>query len=135
MTTLINYEYDIHHRFIGTLFDNINNVVLVIFITKNDEKHINKIKDIYPNSNIETILIDMKDIHIVNLRFKLYYNYLFEHKNIYDLIFLCDYTKMLFFKKIFSKNPIINNKYLIYIYLKKNLIILLLINVNLTVYM
>ena len=34
------------------------------------------------------MLIDMKDIHIVNLRFKLYYNYLIEHKNIYDYYFM-----------------------------------------------
>ena len=43
----------------------------------------------------------MKDIHIVNLRFKLYYNYLLEHKNIYDLIFLCD-SRDVIFQKIFS---------------------------------
>ena len=115
MTTLINYEYNIHYRFIGTLFDSVKNVVLVVFITKNDEKHINKIKDIYPNSNIEIILINMKDIHIVNLRFKLYYNYLLEHKNIYNLIFLCDSRDVIFQKDIFT-HPIINNKYDLYLF-------------------
>ena len=115
MTTLINYEYDIHYRFIGTLFDNIKNVDLVIFITKKDEEHINRIKDIYRNNNIETILIDMKDIHIVNLRFKLYYNYLVDHNNIYDLIFLCDSRDVIFQKDIFT-HPIINNKYDLYLF-------------------
>lgn len=115
MTTLINYEYDIHYRFIGTLFDNINNVDLVIFITKNDEKHINKIKDIYPNNNIETILINMKDIHIVNLRFKLYYDYLLKNKDIYDLIFLCDSRDVIFQKDIFI-HPIINNNHDLYLF-------------------
>ena len=115
MTTLINYEYDIHYRFIGTLFDNVKNVKVVVFITKNDEKHINRIKDIYPNYNIETMQIHMKDIHIVNLRFKLYYNYLVENENIYDLIFLCDSRDVIFQKDIFT-HPIINNKYDLYLF-------------------
>ena len=115
MTTLINYEYDIHYRFIGTLFDNVKNVKLVVFITKNDEKHINRIKNTYPNYNIETMQIDMKDIHIVNLRFKLYYNYLVKNENIYDLIFLCDSRDLIFQKDIFT-HPIINNKYDLYLF-------------------
>ena len=115
MTTLINYEYDIHYRFIGTLFDNINNVKLIVFITKNDEKHINKIKNIYSNNNIEYILIDIKDIHIVNLRFKLYYDYLLKNKNIYNLIFLCDSRDVIFQKNIFI-HPIITNNYDLYLF-------------------
>ena len=113
MTTLINYEYDIHYRFIGTLFDSIDNVKLVVFITKNDEKHINKIKNIY--NNIEYILIHMKDIHIVNLRFKLYYDYLLKNKDIYNLIFLCDSRDVIFQKNIFT-HPIITNNYDLYLF-------------------
>ena len=30
MTTLINYEYNIHYRFIDTLFDSVKNVDLVV---------------------------------------------------------------------------------------------------------
>ena len=103
ITTSINYEYDIHYRFIGSLFDNINNsknIKLVVFIIKSDEKHINKIKNIYIDNYIESIIINVEDIHIVNLRFKLYYDYLLKNKDIYDLIFLCD-SRDVIFKKIF----------------------------------
>ena len=118
ITTAINYDYDIHHRFIGSLFDNINNVKLVVFISKNDETHILNLKKIY--NNIEYILIDMNNIHIVNLRFKLYYDYLLENYNKYNLIFLCDYRDVLFQKNIFL-HPIINSNIDLYVFKEESL--------------
>lgn len=115
ITTLINYSYDIHYRFIGSLFDNIDNIKLVLFISKNDEKHIINIKDKYEYKNIEYIIIDNSNIHVVNLRFKLYYDYLKKNKNKYNLIFLCDSRDVIFQKNIF-KHPIINKNYDLYFF-------------------
>ena len=40
MTICMNYEFEIFERFIGSLFDSVDeNVELVIFISKNDEIH------------------------------------------------------------------------------------------------
>lgn len=118
ITTLINYDYDIHYRFIATLFNHINNVKLVLFISKNDEKHIIKIKHEFPN--IEYNIIDINNIHVVNLRFKLYYDYLTTNINQYNLVFLCDSRDVLFQKDIF-KHPIINNNYDLYIFEEETL--------------
>ena len=41
MTICMNYDYKIYHRFVGSLFDSVDdNVKLMIFIGKNDEVHI-----------------------------------------------------------------------------------------------
>ena len=57
ITTAINYDYDIHHRFIGSLFDNINNVKLVVFISKKHQFSMDKSTNIWYNMNIfETLL-------------------------------------------------------------------------------
>ena len=118
ITTLINYCYDIYYRFIGSLFDNIDNIdniKLVLFISKNDEEHIIKIKYKYEYKNIEYIIIDNSNIHIVNLRFQLYYDYLKKNKNKYNLIFLCDSRDVIFQKNIFN-HPIINKNYDLYLF-------------------
>ena len=119
MTTLINYNFDIHYRFIGTLYDSINdnNLDLVLFISKNDENHIIKIIKLL-NKPIIYNIIDESDIHIVNLRFRLYYDYLNNNKN-YNLIFLCDSRDVIFQKNIFN-HPIINNIYDLYFFYEES---------------
>ena len=100
MTICMNYDYKIYERFIGSLFDSIeNNIKLVIFIGKNDEIHLIKLKKIY--ENIIYFIVDNKKEHIVNYRFKLYYDYLDNNKENYDYVFLCDSRDVLFSKKYF----------------------------------
>tara|TARA_B100001175_G_C19417906_1_gene594565 strand:- start:208 stop:1020 length:813 start_codon:yes stop_codon:yes gene_type:complete len=110
----MNYDYQIYERFIGSLFDSIeNNTKLVIFIGKNDEIHLIKLKEIY--ENIIYFIVDNKNEHIVNYRFKLYYDYLDNNKENYDYIFLCDSRDVLFQKNIFE-HPVISNNYDLYIF-------------------
>ena len=106
MTICMNYEYEIYERFIGSLFDSVINTKLVIFIGSNDTVHLDKLCNIY--KNIEYKVVNNENVHIVNYRFKLYYDYLLENVNIYNLIFLCDSRDVLFQKNIFL-HPIISN--------------------------
>ena len=70
ITTCINYSFEIFQRFIGSLFDSINNVELVIFIGENDIEHILKLNNIY--KNIKYFIVDNKNVHIVSFRFQFY---------------------------------------------------------------
>ena len=116
---IINKLYLIYYRFIGTLYDSIkdNNLDLVLFISKNDENHIIKIIKLL-NKPIIYNIIDECDIHIVNLRFRLYYDYLNNNKN-FNLIFLCDSRDVIFQKNIFN-HPIINNIYDLYFFYEES---------------
>lgn len=120
MTICMNYSYEIYQRFIGSLFDSVDtSVELIIFIGSNDEQHIQRFIQEYKNDiNKNTLkykVIDNKNVHVVNYRFKLYYEYLIENKDIYNLIFICDSRDVLFQKNIFT-HPLINNKYDLYIF-------------------
>ena len=120
MTICMNYSYEIYQRFIGSLFDSVDtSVELIIFIGSNDEQHIQRFIQEYKNDiNKNTLkykVIDNKNVHVVNYRFKLYYEYLIENKDIYNLIFICDSRDVLFQKNIFI-HPLINNKYDLYIF-------------------
>ena len=73
MTICMNYDYEIYYRFVGSLFDSVDdNVKLMIFIGKNDEVHIKKLLETY--DNIMYKIVDNEDTHIVNYRFKMYYD-------------------------------------------------------------
>jgi len=131
MTICMNYSYEIYERFIGSLFDSVNDnsVELLIFIGSNDEQYIQKFININKDNinqnninqnNIKYKVIDNKNVHVVNYRFKLYYDYLIENKDIYNLIFICDSRDVLFQKNIFT-HPIINNKYDLYIFEEETL--------------
>jgi len=116
----MNYSYEIYQRFIGSLFDSVDtSVELIIFIGSNDEQHIQRFIQEYKNDiNKNTLkykVIDNKNVHVVNYRFKLYYEYLIENKDIYNLIFICDSRDVLFQKNIFT-HPLIDNKYDLYIF-------------------
>jgi len=113
MTCCINYNYEIFERFIGSLFDSTDNIDLVIFIGENDVEHILKLKKTY--ENIIYSIIDNKNIHIVNYRFYLYYDFLNKNKNIYNYIFICDSRDVLFQKNIFN-HSILSSKYDLYIF-------------------
>ena len=113
MTCCINYNYEIFERFIGGLFDSTDNIDLVIFIGENDVEHILKLKKTY--ENIIYSIIDNKNIHIVNYRFYLYYDFLNKNKNIYNYIFICDSRDVLFQKNIFN-HYILSSKYDLYIF-------------------
>ena len=113
MTICMNYDYEIYHRFIGSLFDSIDtNVKLMIFIAKNDEVHIKKLLETY--DNIIYKIVDNENTHIVNYRFKMYYDYLKVNQN-YDYIFLCDSRDVLFQDNIFT-HSLINNNHDLYIF-------------------
>ena len=114
MTICMNYDYKIYERFIGSLFDSIEqNIKLVIFIGKNDETHLIKLKEIY--KNIIYFIVDNKNEHIVNYRFKLYYDYLDNNKENYEYVFLCD-SRDVFFQKNIFEHPLISNDYDLYIF-------------------
>jgi len=113
MTCCINYNYKIFERFIGSLFDSTDNIDLVIFIGENDVEHILKLKKTY--ENIIYSIIDNKNIHIVNYRFYLYYDFLNKNKNNYNYIFICDSRDVLFQKNIFN-HSILSSKYDLYIF-------------------
>ena len=113
MTCCINYNYEIFERFIGSLFDSTDNIDLVIFIGENDVEHILKLKKTY--ENIIYSIIDNKNIHIVNYRFYLYYDFLNKNKNNYNYIFICDSRDVLFQKNIFN-HSILSSKYDLYIF-------------------
>ena len=112
ITICMNYTYEIFERFISSLFDSINNTDLMIFISINDIKHINKLKQIYPY--IKYKIVDSGTIHIVNYRFKMYYEYLQNNTN-YQYIFMCDSRDVLFQKNIF-KHPILEKNYDLYLF-------------------
>jgi len=113
MTICMNYDYDIYHRFVGSLFDSVDdNVKLMIFIAKNDEIHIKNLLDLY--NNIIYKIVDNENTHIVNYRFKMYYDYLKVNQN-YDYIFLCDSRDVLFQNNIFT-HPLITNNHDLYIF-------------------
>tara|TARA_Y100000589_G_C27168249_1_gene635584 strand:- start:812 stop:1630 length:819 start_codon:yes stop_codon:yes gene_type:complete len=111
LTICMNYNYDIFERFIGSLFDSINNTELMIFISINDIIHIKKLKNKYANINYK--VVDTGITHVVNYRFKMYYEYLKNKK--YDYIFLCDSRDVLFQKDIF-KHPMLNNNNDLYVF-------------------
>ena len=114
MTICMNYDYEIYERFISSLFDSIEkNIKLVIFIGKDDEIHLIRLKEIH--KNIIYFIVDNKDEHIVNYRFKLYYDYLDNNKENYEYVFLCDSRDVLFQKNIFE-HPLISNNYDLYIF-------------------
>ncbi len=113
MTICMNYDYDIYHRFVGSLFDSVDdNVKLMIFIAKNDENHIKRLLELY--DNIIYKIVDNENTHIVNYRFKMYYDYLKLNQN-YDYIFLCDSRDVLFQNNIFT-HPLITNNHDLYIF-------------------
>ena len=113
ITTCINYSFEIFQRFIGSVFDSIDNVELVIFIGENDINHILKLNNIY--KNIKYFIVDNKNVHIVSFRFELYYDFLIKNKNNYQYIFMCDSRDVLFQKNIFT-HPIISSNYDLYIF-------------------
>lgn len=108
MTICMNYDYEIYERFIGSLFDSIkNNIQLVIFIGRKDEIHLKKLKELY--KNIIYIIVDNGYDHIVNYRFKMYYEYLDNNKENYEYVFLCDSRDVLFQKNIFEHPLLLTN--------------------------
>ena len=108
MTICMNYEFEIFERFIGSLFDSIDeNVELVIFISKNDEIHLKKLKELYDNINY--FIEDISNEHFVNFRFRLYYNYILNNSHKYNYIFLTDSRDVLFQKNIFNHRIIDEN--------------------------
>lgn len=114
MTICMNYNYEIYERFIGSLFNAIEeNLKLVIFISNDDEIHLLKLKEIY--ENIIYFIVDNKNEHIVNYRFKLYYDYLDNNKENYEYVFLCD-SRDVFFQKNIFKHPLISNNHDLYIF-------------------
>ena len=113
ITTCINYSFEIFQRFIGSLFDSIDNVELVIFIGQEDINHILKLNNIY--KNIKYFIVDNKNVHIVSFRFELYYDFLIKNKSNYQYIFMCDSRDVLFQKDIFQ-HPIISSNYDLYIF-------------------
>ena len=113
MTLCMNYDYEIYERFIGSLFDCVNNIDLVIFISKNDEEYIKKLNNIY--KNIIYKIVDNQNVHVVNFRFEMYYNYLKYNNTNYEYIFLCDSRDVLFQKNIFN-HDLLKNKSDLYIF-------------------
>lgn len=106
MTLCMNYCYEIFERFVGSLLDNVN-TDLIIFISKSDIVHCEKLKEKYENLNYK--VVDNKNEHVVNYRFKMYYDYLKECDIKYEYIFLCDSRDVLFQKDIFTHKLLENN--------------------------
>lgn len=117
LSICMNYSYNIYERFVGSLFDVTENTDLVLFIGANDIVHCEKLQKIY--KNLIYIVVDNKNIHIVNYRFKLYYEYLL-NKTQYNYIFICDSRDVLFQKNIFS-HPILQNNHDLYIFEEETL--------------
>ena len=121
LSICMNYSYNIFYRFVGSLFDSTSNTDLVLFISSNDINHCQKLQKIY--SNLIYIVVDNKNIHIVNFRFKLYYDFLLDklhQSKLYDYIFICDSRDVLFQKNIFT-HPILNNNHDLYIFQEETL--------------
>ena len=66
MTICMNYSYEIYERFIGSLFDSVNDnsVELLIFIGSNDEQYIQK----FINTNKDNI--NKGNINQNNIKYK-----------------------------------------------------------------
>lgn len=121
LSTCMNYSYDIFKRFVGSLFDSTNNTDLVLFISENDIQHCEKLQKTY--NNLIYIVVDNKNIHVVNFRFKLYYDFLLDklhQSKLYEYIFICDSRDVLFQKNIFT-HPILNNNHDLYIFQEETL--------------
>ena len=117
----MNYSYNIYERFVGSIFAVCNNTDLVLFIGSNDINHCKKLQEKY--HNLIYIVVDNKNIHIVNFRFKIYYNYLLDklhNSHLYNYIFICDSRDVLFQKDIFT-HPILNNNHDLYIFQEETL--------------
>lgn len=116
LSICMNYNYDIFERFVGSLFDCTNNTDLVLFIGKNDIIHCTKLQKKY--NNLIYIVVDNKNTHIVNIRFKLYYEFLINtlhNSHMYKYIFICDSRDVLFQKDIFT-HPILKINHDLYIF-------------------
>ena len=121
LSICMNYSFNIFERFVGSLFDVCINTDLVLFISSNDITHCKKLQKKY--SSLIFIVVDNKNIHIVNFRFKLYYDYLLDklhNSHLYDYIFICDSRDVLFQKNIFT-HPILNNNHDLYIFKEESL--------------
>lgn len=117
LSVCLNYSYDIFHRFVGSLFDSVvTNVDLILFISINDVKHCEELQEKY--TNLKYIVIEnLKNMHIVNYRFAIYYKYLQEYNN-YDYVFICDSRDVLFQKDIFT-HPLLEINKDLYIFLEE----------------
>ena len=112
LSICMNYDYTIFERFVGSLLDVTNNTDLVLFISANDINHCVKLQNIY--NSLKYVVVDNKNIHIVNYRFILYYYYLINNLN-YNYIFICDSRDVLFQKDIFTHH-LLEKNYDLYIF-------------------
>ena len=117
----MNYSYSIYERFVCSLLDVTKNTDLVLFIGSNDISHCKELQEKY--NNLIYIVVDNKNVHIVNYRFKIYYDYLLDklhNSHLYKYIFICDSRDVLFQKDIFS-HPLLNNNHDLYIFQEESL--------------
>ena len=121
LSICMNYSYNIYERFVGSLLDVTKNTDLVLFIGYNDIEHCKKLQEKY--NNLIYIVVDNKNVHIVNYRFKIYYDYLLDklhNSHLYNYIFICDSRDVLFQKDIFT-HPLLNNNHDLYIFEEESL--------------
>ena len=109
LSLCVNYDLEVFRRFIGSLFDSCKDTNLLLFIGKNDEDKLLELMEVY--DRLEYIIIETcEEVHVVNQRFYLYYNYLSTLcKSVYEYIFICDSRDVLFQNDIFKHNKIDNS--------------------------
>lgn len=121
LSICMNYSYNIFERFVSSLLDVSKNTDLVLFISNEDIDHCKKLKEKY--NNLIYVIVNNENIHVVNFRFKIYYDYLLEqlhNSHIYKYIFICDSRDVLFQKDIFT-HKLLNNNHDLYIFEEETL--------------